>query len=234
MLIVTKVCFVCTSLMQGMFRLHHVGLAAGRRLARAGRDALCCSGLFALLATGFGCSAAKSTFQIEDRSTNVQPRVFETEFDESYFDFDRQGNIEIVMRREDSGVPGGRVAHTEQVLLLRSVWQPIPGHTFAESSQINGMVTYAILSGRTGATYEGAGSIFFHHHAASDTLSGTLELAALKPRRQRTPDSVLFEQVVVSGKFHAKRDRRQVVRAANNMARIFGPLPPPMAMDGEK
>ncbi len=180
-----------------------------------------------------GCAAPQSVFTIEDRSANVQPRVYETVFDESWFDFDRQGNLELVLRRIDDSIPGS-LASTEQVVYVRSVWEPIPGRTFSESSQINGMVTYSILCGRTGATYEGAGSIFFYLDDAKETLTGTLEQAALKPRRKRTADSVLFEQVSLTGKFHAKRDRRQVVRAANNIARIFGPLPPPMSADSDK
>jgi len=186
-----------------------------------------------ILAALPGCAAPKSVLTIADRSANVQPREYETDFDESYFDFDRQGNVQIVLRRVDDAIHGG-LGDTEQVVHIRSVWEPVPGRTFGESSQINGMVTYAILSGRSGATYEGAGSLFFYLNENSDTLSGTLEQAALKPRRKRTADSVLFEQIVLTGKFHARRDRRQVVRAANNIARIFGPLPPPMAVDSVK
>ena len=189
-------------------------------------------GLCFLLGLGLGCAAPKSTFSIADRSTNVQPRIYETVFDECYFDFDRQGNVELIFRRVDQPAQGG-MPDTEQILHLRSVWQSIPGRTFAERSQINGMATYAILCGRTGATYEGAGSILFFLDTWNDVLSGTLDQAVLKPLRRRSTDSVLFDQITFSGSFKAKRDRRQVVRAANNLARIFGPLPPPRAMEGE-
>jgi hypothetical protein len=187
-----------------------------------------------ILCAGVGaCALPASTFKIEDTSVNAQPRTYESVFHEAYFDIDRQGNLELVLRRVDESQRGS-TPDTEQVIYLRSVWEPIPGRTLAESSQITAMATYVILSGRTGATYEGAGSLFFHLDKSNDVMIGKVDQAILKPRRKRTADSVLFEQVVLSGKFHARRDRRQVVRAANNIARIFGPLPPPMAGDAEK
>lgn len=209
-----------------------------RRGAAARAEACAMYGVVALILVahallgGIGCAAPKSVFRFEDHSVNAQPRVYVTEFDESFFDMDRAGNLMLVLRRTDEP-PEQRGWPTEQVLVLRSVWEPVPGRTFAERTQINATATYAILSGRSGATYEGAGSIFFHRAGDGETMSGTVEHVVLKPRRKRTPDSVLFDHVVLSGQFHARRDRRETIRAANELHRVFGPLPPPMGTEGE-
>lgn len=177
-----------------------------------------------LLVCVIGCSARTSTFEIVDYRESGQPKRYRETFNEAYYDVDPHGNVEIVFRRsEPSEADPDR--EITQVVHIRSVWRSIPGWTVAHSTQINGTVGYLILTGRVGATFEGAGSVFFNENHRKNRLKGTLDLALLRPTRRLAGGNPIFERAELKGKFRAKRDRRRLVRLVNDMNRLFGPLP---------
>jgi hypothetical protein len=193
------------------------------RAAASRRASLCL--LAALPICLGGCSVRTSRFEIIDFRKSGQLEQYHEVFDEAYYDIDGNGHVEIVLRRTDLSEtdPGQEIT---QMVHLRTVWRSIPGETVASRTQINGTVCYLIRSGRTGATFEGAGSVFCKENRRKDTLKGTLELALLRPTRRLTGERPLFERAQLAGEFRAKRDRRRVVRLVNEMNRQFGPLPP--------
>ena len=138
---------------------------------------------------------------------------------------DEHGNVDLVLRRSTAGQTNTNRVIT-QVVHIRSFWRSIPGETVAHRTQINGLITYCIISGRGGATFEGAGSVFFKQKRRGNTLSGTLDLASLQPKRQLVSDSPVFKRAELTGTFRATHDPRRVVRIINDMNRLFGPLPP--------
>lgn len=181
-----------------------------------------CSLLAALLIPLAGCSTTKnSTIYISDyRETGEAKRYRET-FDEGYYDIDDLGNVNIVLRRivEGKEGPGHEIV---QVVHLRTVWRSIPGRTIAHDTQINGMVSYYILTGQAGAVFEGAGSIFVKKDRHKPMITGTLDEASLKPTRRLLASHKLFKQARISGTFHAVKDRRRVIGIINQLNRRFG------------
>ncbi len=173
-----------------------------------------------------GCSVGESTFEIADyREPGVAKRYRES-FDEAYYTLDDDGNLDLILRRSEPSESDPKHIIT-QVIHIRSVWRCIPGETVTHRTQINGTVSYHIISGRVGATFEGAGSVFFKHRKRTDTLTGTLDLASLRPKRRLAGGADLFRRAELRGRFRATRDPRRVVRIINEMNRLFGPLPPP-------
>lgn len=171
-----------------------------------------------------GCAAPISRFTIVDHREEGAPRTYGETFDEAYYDIDGQQNLQLVLRRQQPSASDPR-AQIVQIISIRSLWRPIPGRTNAESAQINGTVAYAILGDERGATFEGAGSVFFQPPGGSGLLYGKLDQAVLRPTRSRGGDEGLFRHAVLSGTFAAVRDRRQVVRLTNELNRLFGPMP---------
>ena len=108
-----------------------------------------------------------------------------------------------------------------QVVHLRSVWRSIPGRTVAHDSQINATVRYHIVVGRTGATFEGAGSVFFEEDKKNSVLTGSIELATLRPMRKLAAGASLFHRAELRGTFQATRDPRRTVQLVNGMNRLF-------------
>ena len=182
--------------------------------------------LMVLLAIGLGsggCAERVSRMEITDyREAGLAARYQET-FDEAYYDIDAIGNVELVLVR-GSALANDNSDQATQVVHIRSFWRPIPGRTVTHRTQINGTVTYYITSGSVGATFEGAGSVFFRRDKQSDTISGSLDLARLKPVRRLARDGAIFKSADIAGKFHAVRDRRRLLRIIHEMDRRFGPV----------
>ncbi len=176
----------------------------------------------AVAPTIVGCAERVSRMAITDyREPGLAARYQET-FDEAYYDIDALGNVDVVLVR-GSVLANDNSDRPIQVVHIRSFWRPIPGRTVTHRTQINGTVTYYITSGSVGATFEGAGSVFFKRNKRLDTLSGSLDLARLKPVRRLTQDGAIFRSADITGEFHAVRDRRRLVRIIHEMDRRFAP-----------
>jgi hypothetical protein len=90
---------------------------------------------------------------------------------------------------------------------------------------INATVSYLILSGPSGATFEGSGFLSFRENRKRDQIKGELELSCLTPQRRLGSAERLFRQAEVSGTIVARRDKAKVVATLNEMRRLFGPMP---------
>lgn len=169
-----------------------------------GRVALSLAGVCA------GCGAKVSTVEIVSyRETGESSRYRET-FDEAYYDIDASGNVDVVLYRLTPGVASAEDA-VAQTVHVKTVWRCVPGQTVAHSTQINGTVTYAIVGGGVGATFEGAGSVFFTQNRSQDEITGTLDLVRLKPAKKLNADSDLFYRTELTAEFRARREPRRVV-----------------------
>ena len=168
-----------------------------------------------------GCSARQSVFRITDYRDTHEPITYTETFGEAYYSIDGQGNLDLVLRRntpgeKDHGEPITQIVH------IRSFWRSIPGRTVASSSQINSTISYLIMTGRVGAAFEGAGSVFFKENRSQDTLTGSLEEASLSPTKQRSGGMDLFGHARLTGTFRATHDRRRTVRIINEIEQMLG------------
>ena len=191
------------------------------RLAR--REAGIVSGIaFAVLAAG-GCAQRPvvSVIRLVDHREPGSTERLRESFQEAWYNLDRHGNVDLVLRR--SSRPGVENALT-QLVHIRSVWRPIPGRTVTHRTQINGTITYYLVSGRTGTAYDGAGSVFFKEKRGG-RLIGAIELAKLRPTRHLASSSPPFARAEISGEFVAVHDPRRVIQLVNEMNRLFGPPP---------
>ncbi|MCC7293179.1 MAG: hypothetical protein IT449_14055 [Phycisphaerales bacterium] len=146
--------------------------------------------------------------------------VYVETFNECYYDADAEGNVDVVLRREHVKTDDPSQTVT-QIIHVRSFWKSIPGTTVAHDQQINATVRYMILSGRAGASFQGAGSIFCEKTRGRSVLEGDLGLAYLSPRTRLNNGNMLFERAEISGSFRARHDPRRVVRILNEMDELF-------------
>ena len=134
------------------------------------------------------------------------------------------GAMDVVLRRCEPSVEDVDQEIT-QIIHIRSVWRSIPGRTIAHPSQINATVSYVIQSGRVGAMFEGAGAVMFKEHRRSGTLTGSLDLATLRPTHATLAGGSIFERAQLSGKFTATNDRRRVTRIVHEIERLSETVP---------
>jgi len=183
------------------------------------------------VSVGVGAGCAKppwpfepfvSKLEIADFRDAQNVRQYQEEFPEAYYDLDAHGNLNLVLRRQGNETgDGGNIA---QIVRVRSVWRPVPNRSVSHRTQINAVMTYYVVGGRVGDTFEGAGAVFFQV-IEGDVLEGSIDHAVLRAKRQLSAGEPLFPHAELSGKFQAVRDRRQVVRIVNELERQFGPLP---------
>jgi hypothetical protein len=173
---------------------------------------------------GCGCAGRPSILNIADYGDLGQVRQYRESFDEGFYDVDAAGNVHIVLRRVQPSDDQHDHPLT-QVIRIQSVWRSLPGRTVDHPTHLNGTVSYYILSGGEGGAFEGAGSVYFAENRGHTELRGTLDRAALAPKRQLSGGPPLFEKTELAGRFRAKRDPRQVVRVVHDMDRLFGLRP---------
>ncbi len=193
------------------------------RLAR--REARIVVGIALAVFAAGGCAQRPvvSVIRLVDHRAPGSTERFRETFQEAWYNLDRHGNVDLVLRRLSHPGAGAESTLT-QLVHIRSVWRPIPGRTVTHRTQINGTITYYLVSGRTGTAYDGAGSIFFKEKRGG-RLIGAIEHAKLRPTRHLASSSPLFARAEISGEFAAVHDPRRVIQLVNEMNRLFGPPP---------
>lgn len=168
-----------------------------------------------------GCATRPTVFEIINyRGPGVVERFHQT-FTEAYYDIDGHGNVDVVLRVEsptENGA-GGRIV---QLIHLRTFWRSVPGVTVADRTQLNGTVTYCVISPSLVSSFEGAGSVFCSKRRGRDELTGEVELARLTPCKVVAGGDPLFVRSELSGTFSAVRDPRRVTVLVNEIERVFG------------
>ena len=169
-----------------------------------------------------GCRSGESRFEVVDYRSDGEPCRYHESFEEAYYTTELDGNMTIVLRRQEPTVDDSRES-ISQIVRIATFWRSQPGRTIADSTQINGTVSYAIIGPGGGTAYEGTGSVFFEENRDRNELEGSLDQALLSPVRTIKEGQPIFEKAQLKGKFQAVRDRRQVVRIMNETNRLFGP-----------
>lgn len=197
--------------LMGMFKQQVRTIMPGRRPVLA----------LSVVLFGAGCAAPDTAFEIINYRTQGPPERLTESFPEGYYEVDPQGNVDIVLRTESPG-PANDADPIVQVVHLQTFWRSIPGRTVADRTQLNGTVTYCVISPAVVASFEGVGSLFVTQRPRTDELVGALELARLTPGRVIAGRDPVFERMELSGTFRAVRDPRRVTATVNEIRRVFG------------
>ena len=193
---------------------------ANRPACRRWRSLLALAGAVAMV----GCGPNKTRFNIADYRADGSTTTYFEDFDECYYCREPDGRFDFIARRVGVGTRDADERIT-QVVHLRGIWRANPGRTYAEDTMINATVSYLIVSGAGGASFEGGGFVSFRENHSRTVATGKLELAKLAPVRRLGEGRQIFERAELRGQFRAARDRRQVVRILTEMQRLFGAMP---------
>ncbi len=170
-----------------------------------------------------GCTEPVSRLRIESHRPGEPPVVLSEDFERCFYGRDARGNVEIVLR---SARPSTLDVDSELVQLVwaRTFWRPVPGTTYAERTQTNATIGYALLDAGRGISYEGAGFVFFSEQP-DGRIKGQIETATLAPGRTSGDAPELFGQCLVSGEFIAERSEGEVKAALTELRRSLGRPP---------
>jgi hypothetical protein len=143
------------------------------------------------------------------------PETLEQNFRKGYFTSNAFGEYEILLKSSEP-IDRGSDKIMTQALYAKTLWKPIPGKTYAESSQINATIVYVVRiadqpdaavvsqTGETTLRYEGTGFICFKTDRSGNVLTGTIEQALLKPIHLK--ENYRLGTFELNGAFQARRD----------------------------
>lgn len=106
-----------------------------------------------------------------------------------------------------------------QALHLRVFWRAQPGRTFAERTQTNANLRYAVLVGDRVLAYEGAGFVYFEASADGGSIKGTVESSSLSPAGRVGEIEDVIGPCRIEGSFTARRDKARTVEALQRLRR---------------
>jgi len=182
--------------------------------------------LLAVLITAAGCANTSAMKFKSDRgrvelTSYAQPDRPETYFQDfalAWFSSQPNGDIEILL---ETSQPIESLGYDvlQQSLYIHVLWTPIPGKTYAESTQINAQITYEMRVANTGQRvrsasddqpicYKGSGFVTFTTDWRGNGLTGKIERAGLEPQKS-APDLALG-RLVLKGAFNAIRSAEAI------------------------
>lgn len=148
---------------------------------------------------------------VETFNEPLAPKKYSTDFTEAYFAKAADGGLDILLRwrRPTQADP---TQEMEQIVHAHAFWVPVLGTTRAEASMLNATLRFMILTPPTGVGYQGAGFLTFTIDRSGDVLDGQIESGELTPRQVAGGAKTPFGPARISGKIHATRNRRQLLR----------------------
>ncbi|MFA5863675.1 MAG: hypothetical protein WC975_03215 [Phycisphaerae bacterium] len=175
--------------------------------------------LVAVLVVGVGCQSNYNRMSLVNYANAEKPEELFQNFSQSFFAGSPGGEYEILLTTsEPISKDGGKVLR--QVVFVTTLWNPIPGKTYAESSQINAKIIYLVeiadcpggaviqQSGKKVICYKGSGFVSSQTNRTGQVLTGRIEQALLEPVLKGT--HYRLGRFALSGNFRATRNRAAV------------------------
>jgi len=198
-------------------RLHHSRPTDGRGTGGRGRLALfVVAGLFC------ACQPEPALTRIDVAAYDDAGRLHRhyTDFRRAAYRLAPGGLVELVLQTERPSAldPTQTI---RQVLLIQAFWNPQPGRSFVESSQIDARVRFAMLTPPTGVRYDGSAMVTWRVDRASRRLTGWIESGSLTPRFRMGDAVEPFGAANFTGSFIADENPGEVVETIQMLESRF-------------
>jgi hypothetical protein len=116
-------------------------------------------GLFVLLSLG-GCKRPIGELELTAYKDPVSPQTFDVKLWEGAYYVEPGGDYHIVGRSVHQPAGGAGTGEITQLVHIHMFWRPRPGKTFANSSMIDAVLRYAIVTDQGAALYDGTACVF--------------------------------------------------------------------------
>lgn len=158
-----------------------------------------------------GCSKRTNKLILISYKDIDNPKKVVESFEKAFWEKSKD-NLYTILLSSKNNVPT-KDKEITQIAIIKLFWQPIPGKTFANSSQINAQIEYIVVlkpldkknieyKTRRIFKYRGSGFVFIKSYT-NTTINGTIEEAILYPQN-KTEDPL--GRFILSGSFTAKND----------------------------
>lgn len=172
----------------------------------------------AVLLVGCGPKVTRIELQAFDESGAASHHF--TEFTRASFKRTTDGRIELVFRSQQPS----QVDPTQniiQIIHVQTFWTPRHGVTYADSSQINARVHYAILTPPTGVRYDGGAFVSYKIDSLTGEAVGWIESGELSPKFRMGNAVEPFGPARITGHFRATEDPGSIVETVQMLKSQF-------------
>jgi hypothetical protein len=190
--------------------------------AHGARRMMTCAYVFTCAASLWlsACGATPRRIDVVTYDPDGTAHTHYADFSEGYYRLSPNGGIDLVLHcQQPSGVDPTQTI--TQAVYLKAFWIPRPGKTFADSSQINARLYYAVWTPPTGVRYDGAGFAIFQLDASNGILTGQIESGILTPRFRLGNAVEPFGTARFTGRFEAREDPARVVALTQQIGSQF-------------
>jgi len=169
-----------------------------------------------------GCGSKATRIELTTYDAQGVPERRYTEFQQASYSRAQDGMLELVLRsdRPSSVDPTQNIT---QIVYIKTFWNPEPGTTYADATQINARIQYAMLTPPTGIRYDGGGFVHAKMNKRTGEMVGTIEGGSLRPRYRLGNASDPFGPCRIAGTFRAKENARVVVDTQQMLKTQFNP-----------
>jgi hypothetical protein len=133
------------------------------------------------------------------------PEPYTVEFSQCAYQVDNCGDYHFVGRATREPVDGGSGRIT-QLLYVHLFWRPRPGKTFADKTNSNATIRYAIVTDSGVAVYAGTGFVYPKRKRFGSDVVATLERARLRLESLVGQAPELLGEARLTGKLVARQD----------------------------
>jgi hypothetical protein len=176
--------------------------------------------LWALAISTIGCQAEPMRVLLTTYDNTGEPVVHYADFQHAAYHRNAEGLLHIALYgSQPSSLDPTQMI--QQVVYIREIWNPRPGKTFANQSQINTVVQYAILTPPTGVRYDGTAFVMCDGGEDGDDLEGEIESGNLSPSARMGEVGMPFGHARIEGWIEAEENEAAVMQAIQQMESLF-------------
>ena len=176
--------------------------------------------LLSLLVLACGCSAKQTRIDLIAFDSAGAEQHHHAEFSRAWYRQSPGGLLELVMKTERASKIDPTQTIT-QIFYIKTFWNPQPGTTYVEATQINGQVEYAMLTPPTGVRYDGSGFLTYKFDRMSGKLVGEFESGTLAPRYRMGAAAEPFGPARFTGTIVAEENPGEVVNTLQMLQAKF-------------
>ncbi|UCD28112.1 MAG: hypothetical protein JSV03_13605 [Planctomycetota bacterium] len=161
------------------------------------------------LAVLAGCGPKGTRIELISFDDGGVPQHHYAEFPRAYFSRSPGGSLQLVLR-SDRPSNIDPTQNITQIVYIKTFWTARPGTTYAEATQINSRIQYAMLTPPTGIRYDGGAFLHYKTDRKTKEMVGTIEGGSISPRYRMGNAADPFGPSRINGTFRAKEDRGKV------------------------
>jgi len=167
-----------------------------------------------------GCGSSQTRIDLTTFDQDGRARNHYAEFRRASYQLSPGGTLKLVLRSAEPSMKDPTQTIT-QIVYVKSLWTPRPGTTFANASQINARVQYAIITPPTGVRYDGGAFLSYKLKRRTREMVGKIESGTLAPRLRMGDAVEPFGAARFTGTFCATENSRDVVAAVQMLESQF-------------